>query len=93
MIDRRELLIRSNVEMNTLEVWIKEEWLRPRTDDRGEFFSDADVARARLIQDLQKDLGLNDEAIPVVLDLIDQIHGLRRTLRDVISEMRKEFQE
>ena len=28
---------------------------------------------------------MNDEGIPVILDLIDQLHGLRRTLRDLLS--------
>jgi chaperone modulatory protein CbpM len=30
-------------------------------------------------------LGINDEGIPVILDLVDQLHGLRRTLRDLLS--------
>ena len=28
---------------------------------------------------------MNDEGIPVILDLIDQLHGLRRTLRELLS--------
>jgi chaperone modulatory protein CbpM len=28
---------------------------------------------------------MNDEAVPVILDLVDQVHGLRRTLRDLLS--------
>jgi chaperone modulatory protein CbpM len=38
----------------------------------------------QLIHDLH-DLGVNDDAIPVILDLVDQLHGLRRVLRDVLS--------
>jgi chaperone modulatory protein CbpM len=30
-------------------------------------------------------LGVNDEGIPVILDLVEQLHGLRRTLRDLLS--------
>jgi chaperone modulatory protein CbpM len=40
--------------------------------------------RAHLIHDLER-LGVNDEGIPVILDLVDQLHGLRRTLRDLLS--------
>ena len=40
-------------------------------------FSDTDVARARLIQDLKGDFGVNDEGIDVILHLVDQLHGLR----------------
>ena len=31
------------------------------------------------------DLGVNDEGIAVILDLVDQLHGLRRTLRELLS--------
>ena len=39
----------------------------------------------RLIRDLQADIGVNDEGVGVILDLIDQVHGLRRTLGDLLS--------
>jgi hypothetical protein len=28
---------------------------------------------------------VNDDGIPVILDLVDQIHGLRRMLRELLS--------
>jgi chaperone modulatory protein CbpM len=43
-----------------------------------------DIARARLIRDLTHDLGVNDEGVAIILDLIDQMHGLRHTLREVL---------
>src|SRR3984893_14623503 len=83
MIDRQQFLVRTRLEIETLEVWIKEEWLIPREDAAGQEFSDADIARAHLIKDLKQDFGVNDEGIGVILNLIDQVHGLRRTLRDL----------
>ena len=56
----------------------------PRESGEAGPFSEIDVARAQLIRDLGE-LGVNDEGIPIVLDLIDQLHGLRRTLRDLLS--------
>jgi chaperone modulatory protein CbpM len=44
-------------------------------------FRDVDVARVRLIVDIRDDLGLPQDSIPVVLSLIDQVHGLRHELR------------
>jgi chaperone modulatory protein CbpM len=88
MIDRQQFLVRARLEIETLEVWIREEWLIPQQDESGEKFTEADLARARLIRDLREDLGVNDEAVPVVLNLIDQIHGLRRTLRGLLDEAR-----
>jgi chaperone modulatory protein CbpM len=38
-----------------------------------------------LICDLRDDLGINDDAVLVVLDLIDQIHGLRRLVRELVE--------
>ena len=85
MIDRQQFLVRTRLEIETLEVWIKEEWLIPREDATGQEFSDADIARAHLIKDLKQDFGINDEGIGVILHLIDQVHGLRRTLRDLLK--------
>src|SRR5206468_319219 len=30
---------------------------------------------------------VNDEGLPIILDLIDQLHGLRRALRDLLSSI------
>jgi len=40
-----------------------------------------------LIQDLTSDLGVNHEGVDVILHLMDQIHGLRRALREVHDSM------
>jgi len=60
-------------------------WLLPRHNGDARRLSEADLAPARLIRDLKTDMGLNDEGITVVLDLVDQTHGLRRTLRDLLA--------
>ena len=67
-----------------LEAWIEAGWLLPRQDGAKRNFFAVDLARAHLIHDLEH-LGVNDEGIPVILDLVDQLHGLRRTLRDLLS--------
>jgi chaperone modulatory protein CbpM len=84
MIDRQQFLIRARIETHVLETWIDEEWLIPRREAGLEAFSDADLARAQLIRDLKSDIGVNDEAVGVILHLIDQLHGLRGALRDVL---------
>ncbi len=89
MIDRQQFLMHAHLETQTLEAWIHEEWLIPRKDAAGENFSEADVARAHLIHGLKGDLGVNDEGIDVILHLIDQLHDLRRTMRDLLQSARK----
>ena len=44
-----------------------------------------DVARAQLIRDLTGAMGVNSEGVGIILSLLDQIHGLRRTLRRMNS--------
>ncbi len=84
-----EFLMRSRLDTQALDAWIEAGWLRPRGSRSSHEFSDIDLARVRLIGDLRRDLGVNDEAIPVVLDLIDQIHGLRGLVRELLERSRQ----
>ena len=81
----REFLLAARLDATAVEAWVEAGWLVPRRDEEANDFSDADVARARLIRDLQHDMGVNEEAIPIILDLIDQVHGLRTMLREVAT--------
>lgn len=82
MISRSEFLSRIHLDDVTLELWMVEEWLLPERVKDDVVFTDADVARARLILDLQRDLGVNREGIGVILKLVDQLHGLRQALAE-----------
>jgi len=88
-ISRREFLLRARLDDGTLEAWITEEWLIPGGTRTEPAFTDADIARAALIRDLRHDLAVNDAGIGVILSLVDQMHGLRRTLADLMREMRE----
>ena len=83
-MQRREFLVAAQLKAGALEAWVEAGWLLPRESGEAGPFSEIDLARAQLIRDLGE-LGVNDEGIPIVLDLIDQLHGLRRTLRDLLS--------
>ena len=85
MLATREFLQRARLDARTLDAWIQAGWLLPRRNGGTGRFSEADVARACLICDLKKDMGVNDEGVTIVLDLVDQVHGLRRTLRQLLS--------
>ena len=85
MLTTHEFRLRARLGARTLGAWIEAGWLLPRRNGEGERFSETDLARARLIRDLKHDMGVNDEGIPVILDLVDQVHGLRRTLRELLS--------
>ena len=82
-METQEFIRRSHLDAATLNVWIDEQWLIPRASGSALQFSDADLARARLIRDLKLDLGVNDEGIAIILHLLDQLHGLRSLVRDI----------
>lgn len=86
---RQEFLTSSGLQVETLELWLEQEWLLPEETAAGIQFSDIDMARARFIQELKNDIGANDEGIGVILHLVDQLHGMRRA----IALLRKEMQE
>ena len=87
-MDRREFLIRARIESDAIDLWVDEGWLAPSRATGKWTFSEIDLARTRLIQDLTGDLGVNDEGIPIILGLIDQLHGLRRALGDLLVTLR-----
>jgi chaperone modulatory protein CbpM len=88
-ITRHEFLLRARLDHDTLEMWIAQEWIVPRGSDPEVFFTDADVARAELIRDLRGDLEVNDAGVGVILDLVDQMHGLRNVLAGLLRSMRR----
>ncbi len=82
MLNERDVvtLVR-RVQLRELRLWVQEGWIKPATSGDGPVFDDLDVARIRLVCDLRKEMSLPTDAVPVVLSLLDQIHGLRRQLR------------
>jgi chaperone modulatory protein CbpM len=88
MIDAAEFLRRVRVDADLLDAWVEAGWLRPQRGHSGWSFSEADLARAHLICDLQVEFDVNDEGIAIALDLLDQVHNLRRTLRGVLTAVR-----
>jgi chaperone modulatory protein CbpM len=63
--------------------WIEQRWVLPETEGSVWQFDDVDLARLRLIAELTQELEIGDEAIPVVLNLLDQIYQLRDKLGSI----------
>ena len=66
-----------------LERWISIDWVRPVRDHDAYLFVEMDVARVWLIHDLRDDLHIDEDALPVVLLLLDQLYDLRRRMREL----------
>ena len=92
-METREFLAQAQLEPETLAAFVEAGWLLPRGELENCEFSDLDVARAQLIRDLKQALGVNDAGIPIVLHLVDQLHGMRRILRELLSAIAEREQE
>ncbi|MGH6934605.1 MAG: chaperone modulator CbpM [Methylocella sp.] len=82
-MNKQEFLTYSGLQAQTLDFWLEQRWLIPKETSAGMNFSDIEVARARLIEDLKTNFGVNHEGVDVILHLVDQLHGLRRALAEL----------
>ena len=82
MIWEHELLATvDRLEAATLRRWVALGWVTPAAHDNGFAFEEVDVARVHLICDLVYDIDIDEESLPVILSLLDQLHDARRALR------------
>jgi chaperone modulatory protein CbpM len=87
MLSERDVVARvHHLTVTRLRVWVKQGWIKP-ADKTAQGFSEADAARAALICNLEDQLGFAEEDVPVLLNLIDQIHGLRAELMGMLSAL------
>jgi chaperone modulatory protein CbpM len=71
--------------------WIELGWVTPERREREEpAFSELDVARVCLICDLLRDLAVEEETMPLVLSLLDQIYTLRRQMNALSGALRQQ---
>ena len=74
----------AGLEEAELVAWIERRWVRaepaPGAPAGGYLFHEVDVARVRLIHDIRRDCAVDDEALDLVLSLVDQVYRLRRQL-------------
>jgi chaperone modulatory protein CbpM len=64
-----------------LRRWIAEGHVRTDRAADDLVFTEIDVERVRLILELRDLMQVNDEALPIVLSLLDQIYEFRRRMR------------
>jgi chaperone modulatory protein CbpM len=81
----RRVALEAGVTVEELEGWVERRWVRPALSQGGFAFDDADRARIRMILEFNRDLAIDEEAMPVVLDLLDRLHAARALLRNVLQ--------
>src|SRR5918994_2614414 len=74
--------------------WVELGWVTPERQERDEpAFPDLDVARVCLICDLRHDLAVEEETVPLVLSLLDQVYALRRQMNVLTGAIRQQPDE
>lgn len=73
------------VEVSVLRRWVTLGWIVPEAAEpaRAATFDDQDVARALLICNLVYECAVEEESVPIVLSLLDQLHDARRLLKSL----------
>jgi chaperone modulatory protein CbpM len=64
-----------------LRRWIAEGYIRPEPAADEWLFEEIDVERVRLILELRDGMRVNEDALPVILSLLDQLYALRRRMK------------
>jgi chaperone modulatory protein CbpM len=89
MLSERDLVARvQRLTVTRLRVWVAQGWIKPE-NEAVQAYSEADLARAALISNLEDELGFDEEDVPVLLNLIDQIHGLRAELSSLCEALNR----
>ncbi|MBB3350142.1 transcriptional regulator [Rhizobium sp. L9] len=84
-MDDLEFRLYLKIDVVQLDFWIEQGWLIPETSSGQRQFRDADVARARLILDLMGNMGVNEAGVDIVMELVDELHGLRGTMARLMT--------
>jgi chaperone modulatory protein CbpM len=94
MIGENELVeMIGRLEADALQRWIGLGWVLPQRDGDSLRFDESDVARVRLIYELHYELRIEEDSMSVVLSLMDQLYGLRRSLRTLLSAVEAQPEE
>ncbi|RUM23264.1 MerR family transcriptional regulator [Rhizobium vallis] len=89
-MDDLEFRLYLKIDVVQLDFWVEQGWLIPETSSGARQFRDVDVARARLILDLMSNMGVNEAGVDVVMDLVDQLHGLRGTMGKLMTAISRQ---
>ncbi|HEX2527107.1 MAG TPA: hypothetical protein VHL31_12530 [Geminicoccus sp.] len=76
-----------------LRIWVERGWVSPSPDLNGPTFDEVDLARIRLVHQLRDQLEIDEDALPVVLSLVDQLYGVRQDLRALVQAVDHEPDE
>ena len=74
-----EAALECGIKQEAIIEFINSEWIQP-VDPIHLLLDKEDIARIQLISELKENLGVNDESVPIILHLIDQLNHLHHEL-------------
>jgi chaperone modulatory protein CbpM len=81
MIGLDQLLVRvAGLDRGEVVRWVENRWVLPEHQHATWLFHEVDIARVELIREIRRDFAVDDEAMPLVLGLLDQLYSLRRQM-------------
>jgi chaperone modulatory protein CbpM len=81
MIAFEELIDRFvGLDRRELAHWVENRWVLPERRNKTWIFHEIDVARVELILEVRREFAIDDEALSLILGLLDQVYDLRRQL-------------
>jgi chaperone modulatory protein CbpM len=82
-MDEQTFLRACGIERQTLELWIEQGWIVRDGAELGEL----QLARARLILELGRDLSVNEAGIDLLLEVLDRLYATRRDLMRLVRAL------
>ncbi|MGB5557489.1 MAG: hypothetical protein WBN04_05700 [Paracoccaceae bacterium] len=76
-----------------LTAFVEAEIVIPLRTETGLVFRQIDIVRLELLCELSESFSLDEDALGVVISLIDQLHAVRGELRDVLEAIEAEPEE
>ena len=81
MISLEEMATRvAGLDSRELARWVENRWVLPERRENTWIFHDVDVARVELIVEIRNEFAVEEDALGLVLNLMDQVYELRRQL-------------
>ena len=73
--------------------WIENRWILPDGEGGHWRFHEVDIARVELILEIRREFAVDDEAMALVLGLLDQLYSLRRQMRRLCDALESQPSE
>ena len=85
-------LTRRFAALDSVEVtrWIENRWILPDEEGGRWLFHEVDVARVELILEIRREFAVDDDAMALVLGLLDQLYSLRRQMRRLSAALERQ---